>query len=136
MITAPAKSYMKLIKAFPLRPIRNDRHLDQATSVMTKLVVRPEETLDDGERDYLAVLTNLIEAYELVHYPMPTRKSSPAERLKNIVDEAHLKPSELETILGLSQASISLILSGKRGLSKTSITRLVDHFKIRADYFL
>ena len=43
-----------------------------AATVMDKLVIRGENDLDQGELDYLAVLTDLIEAYDDHRYPMPS----------------------------------------------------------------
>ena len=61
------RSYMALIRRFPLRPIRTRRQYQAASKVMDQLALRGETELDAGEADYLDVLSDLIEAYENTH---------------------------------------------------------------------
>ncbi len=63
------EAYMRLIRQFPLRPILEEADYNAAATVMDKLVIRGENDLDQGELDYLAVLTDLIEAYDDRRYP-------------------------------------------------------------------
>src|SRR5438309_5021370 len=60
--------YFELVKAFPLRPLRSDRELDRAVEVIDDLLDRP--TLQAAERDYLEVLSGLVEQYEEKHHPI------------------------------------------------------------------
>jgi antitoxin component HigA of HigAB toxin-antitoxin module len=43
---------------------------------------------------------------------------------------------DLQKILRCSHSLISLVLSGKRELSKDNVRALAKHFRLSADYFL
>jgi antitoxin component HigA of HigAB toxin-antitoxin module len=82
------------------------------------------------------VLSELIDAYDRANHPMPRRRGTAHQRLLALVESSHTTPSKLQKILALSQPQVSLILAGKRGLSKTSALRLARHFNLGTDYFL
>jgi HTH-type transcriptional regulator/antitoxin HigA len=130
-----ADSYMRLVRQFPLRPVRTERQYDRAVEVMEKLAIRDEDTLDRGEADYLDVLSDLIEAYQELHYPIPQDTSSPLDRLKFLMHESKMTVSALGKILG-SQPAASMVLHGKRELSKAQVRRLAEHFRLDPGYFL
>ena len=126
--------YVKLVRQFPLRPIRTKREYGAATKVLERLAVRGEHDLDADERDYLDVLTNLVEAYDNQHYP-PPRDGTPLDRLFGLLHEAELTTADLGRLLGNSGLA-SQIMLGRRQLSKTHIRILSQHFKLDAGYFL
>ena len=128
-------SYMRLVREFPLRPIRTQRQYDQAIKVMEKLIVRDENSLDNGEADYLDVLSDLIEAYEEQHYPMAEDTTQPLDRLTHLMREGKLTVSNLGRILG-SRPAASMVLHGKRELSKAQVRRLAEYFRLDPGYFL
>ena len=68
-------SYLKLIKQFPLRLIRNERQLDAAIAVLDGLLDR--YPLAGGEKEYFDVLADLIEKYETEHIHFDTAKAIP-----------------------------------------------------------
>jgi antitoxin component HigA of HigAB toxin-antitoxin module len=45
-------------------------------------------------------------------------------------------PGDLEKLWRCSHSLVSLVLSGKRELSKDNIRALAKHFRLSADYFL
>src|SRR5438105_13829797 len=92
--------YLRLVRAFPLRAIRNDRELDAALTVVQKLMLRPEESLSSGQRDYLDTLAVLVHAYEQEHYPMPDDKRPPLARLKYLLRESGASVTSLGRIIG------------------------------------
>lgn len=61
-------NYDMLVAQFPLKPIKSEEELDKALLLVNKLVDKGD--LDKDEEDYLSVLSNLVEAYEEVHYPI------------------------------------------------------------------
>src|ERR1700677_1609344 len=61
-------SYFKLVKQFPLRSLHSDAELQEAINVINGLLDRWQ--LDDGEQDYLDVLSGLVEKYERDHHPI------------------------------------------------------------------
>jgi HTH-type transcriptional regulator / antitoxin HigA len=133
---APTDSYLSLVREFPLRPIRNDVEYRAATAVMERLAVRGEYDLDAGERDYLDGLDEFISAYDeraLIDRP---RRGTPRQRLRSLLQDTATTPRNLERILHCSRSLVSLVLSGKRELSKDNVRALAKHFKLSADYFL
>jgi mRNA interferase HigB len=68
---AELDSYFKLVRRFPLRRIRNEAEYDAAVEVMNALVMRGEDALDAGERDYLEALATFVSQYDDVHYKIP-----------------------------------------------------------------
>jgi HTH-type transcriptional regulator / antitoxin HigA len=126
--------YLELVRQFPLRPIRTKREYVAATKAMEKLAIRGEDDLNDDERDYLDVLTDLIEAYDNDRYP-EAEDGTPLNRLKALLDESSMNTADLGRLLGNSGLA-SQIMLGRRQLSKTHIRVLSRHFKLDADYFL
>ncbi|HUO07700.1 MAG TPA: transcriptional regulator [Phycisphaerae bacterium] len=127
--------YLDLVKRFPLRVIRSERELDAAAAVAMKLAIKGEEQLSDGETEYLDVLDRLNEDYEEQHHVMPVGKASALERLRALVKEAGMGASDLGRLLG-NRSLGSLLLSGRREVSKAHIRVLADHFRVEAGYFL
>jgi HTH-type transcriptional regulator / antitoxin HigA len=127
--------YFELVKRFPLRPLRNDIDCERAGEVVAKLAARGEDNLDSGERDYLDALTLILQAYEQRRHPIPKDKRTPLQRLKYLMREAKMKPVQLGELVG-GRAQASLVLHGKRELSKANIRALSDHFGLDAGYFL
>ena len=126
--------YLELIRQFPLRPIRTKRDYAAATKLMEKLAVRGEDDLNRDELDYLDVLSDLVEAYDSIHYPEPD-DGTPLDRLKALLEESGTTTADLGRLLDNSGLA-SQILLGRRELSKTHIRILSRHFKLSADYFL
>jgi HTH-type transcriptional regulator/antitoxin HigA len=126
--------YLKLVRQFPLRPIRTKRDYAKATTVMEELAVRGEDDLDQDELDYLDVLTDLVEAYDNELAPEP-EDGTPLDRLKHLLEESGKSTADLGRLLSNSGLA-SQIMLGRRELSKNHIRILSRHFKLDADYFL
>jgi len=136
MVFKAPDAYMRLIRRFPLRPILEEADYDAAAAVMEKLVIRGENDLDQGERDYLAVLTDLIEAYDERRYPMPSDTRPAHEKLKSLVDDQRMTAADLARILHVSRSLASLVLSGKRSITAGHARALGERFKLEPGYFL
>lgn len=126
--------YLALIRRFPLRPIRTAADYRAAVAMLDTLVLRDD--LNAAEEDYLNVLTSLVEYYDRNHVDAVPSRRTPAERLRSVMESAGTTPAELQQVLGLAQSSVSMILSGKRGLSKPVIRKLADRFRLDPAYFL
>lgn len=133
---AVADDYFKLVRAFPLRPIRDDSEYELAGKTLNRLLGRPDGNLTDGERDYLDALVLLVEHYDRRHSGLIPSKRTPREVLKHLAKESGLGPTALGKILGTTHAMASLMLHGKRGISAESARRLADHFKVNAGLFI
>ena len=132
---APADpAYLRLVRQYPLRPIRDPDDYGAAAAMLDRLVLRDD--LGRGESDYLAVLTDLVEDYDRKHFPPAPDRRPPHERLRSLMAEAGVSPAELQTILGIAQSTVSMILSGKRGLSKATAIALGKRFRLNPAYFL
>ena len=131
---AATDHYLKLVQEFPLRPIRNKTEYRQAQKMMERLAVRNEGTLERGEQDYLDMLSLAIDEYDREHRPAQ-KQTDPIKLLKFLMRENKMNVSALGELVG-SKSLASLILSGKRGLSKPVIAKLADRFKVEASAFL
>jgi HTH-type transcriptional regulator / antitoxin HigA len=131
----PAPAYLALIDQFPLRPLRSERDYDAAVRILDVLAVRPEGSLDPGEQDYFDTLTMLVEAYERDGCDDVAEHDDPLAMLKYLMQESGMTQAELGHLLG-NRAVASLILHGRRALSKSHIRKLAAHFKVSAALFL
>jgi HTH-type transcriptional regulator/antitoxin HigA len=133
----PAKrvqnSYLNLIRQFPLRPIRGDTELDQATAVLNALLDR--DNLDDAERDYLDVLGDLIERYEDQVHAIDTRDLTDAEMLAHLIEAKGVNQADVARATGIAVSTISEVLARKRDLSRGHIGKLAAYFGVGAGAF-
>ena len=128
--TDPA--YLALIRRFPLRPIRSDSELDAASGVVDDLTDRDD--LSPSESDYLDVLGDLVEKYEDGHVEMP--HVSDAAMLRSLMDEMNVKQVDVVRSTGISKTVLSLVLSGKRDLTREHIGALSKYFGVNPSSFL
>jgi HTH-type transcriptional regulator/antitoxin HigA len=124
--------YMELIKRFPLRPLRGEKDYDAAVAILDTLVLRE---LGDGERDYLEALTRFVEDYDQKNRCPPGDKLPVLARLKHLMSENNMTPADLGRVLGSASAA-SMILHGRRAISKAQIKRLSARFRLDATFFL
>jgi len=131
-----ADDYFNLVRRFPLRALRTEAECDQANEVLKDLLMRADDPgLSAGERDYFDALNQLIGVFEDKHYPLPG-KTTPIEVLKFLMEEHQMSTSDLGKLLGSGKGQASLILHGKRQLSKANIRLLAERFKISSAAFL
>lgn len=126
------RRYVEREYPFPLRPIRDSADYDRAAAALDGLVLRGDLTHD--ERDYLAVLTLIVRAYDDHFWPVSADRRSPLARLKSLMDTSGTTPATLGDIIG-SRPAASMVLSGRRELSKAHIRKLADHFKMSPAFF-
>ena len=127
--------YMELVLAFPLRPIRSESDHRAALEAARGIMLRDERDLSADEADYLDVLSDLIRQYEEAHYLMPKNSDTERDRLVALMDDSGMTASDLGRLLGTRSLG-SLLLTGRRGLSKSHIRILAARFKIDLGYFL
>ena len=133
--TAPGgtdPAYLALIRRFPLRPIRSDAELDAASEVVDDLTNRDD--LSPAESDYLDVLGDLVEKYEDEHVEMP--HVSDAAMLRSLMDEMNVKQVDVVRGTGISKTVLSLVLNGKRDLTREHIGILSKYFGVNPSSFL
>jgi len=124
-------TYFELVRRFPLVPIRDEEHLDQATVVLHDLIARD---LDEGEAAYLDVLTDIVGAYEDEHYP--PAQVAPSDLLKELLDQNRLSQGELARQAGIAQSTLSAICQGTRKPTVEQAKKLGERFKLEPAAFL
>jgi len=106
----------------------NEQYMNYC-NLLEKLVIQNEnQSLDE-----IDLLTLLIEKWDEEHTVL--NDSSPIEILKSLMAEQNLKSKDLSDILGLTKGTISKILNYNKGLSKDTIRKLSDHFKVSQETF-
>lgn len=129
-------TYLDLIRILPLRAIRSERELDKAVALLLKLETsKPESGRDAGERDYIEMLSLLVQRYEEGRRTAALPATTPLDRLRFLMGERGMNVSDLGRVIG-SQPSASLILHGKRSMSKAQIVRLARHFAVSSALFM
>lgn len=125
-------SYMDcFVKFLPLTSIKNDEHLAYASNVVDELIAMER---DSGQDEYLAALTDLIEAYEDSNVEI--EDSTPQEILNHLISARGLTQTAVAKSAGVSKSTISEILSGKDRLSKRIAFKLADFFSVSPVLFL
>jgi HTH-type transcriptional regulator/antitoxin HigA len=124
-------SYLKLVRAFPLRNIRSDEELTAALSVADDLMRRE---LDEGGEDYLDALADIIEKYERTAHPIADAPA--ADVLRLLMESNRLSQPEFAKKVGIAQSTISAVLTGARSLTADHIVKLARFFKVSPAVFL
>lgn len=112
--------------------IRNDRDYLQARAIVDDLVMRKKLSPADSEK--LEIMLTLMEAHEARNEKKYLQGVSPIETLKTLLDEHEMSASDLGRLLG-NRALGSLILNGKRELSKAHIRKLSNYFSVDPSLF-
>jgi len=100
--------------------VQYDTYCDILEDLMTK------KQQDVG--DEVDLLTLLIEKWDREHNAFSEK--DPVEIIKSLMNLNGLRSRDLVEILNLSKGTVSKILNYQKGLSKESIRKLSDHFKI------
>jgi len=130
---SPAKYGRLLAKTLPKR-IENDAAFDRFVDTMETLsraIERGEAS--DEERALHSLLSTLVQEYDERAEPLPP--GDPLQTLQFLMEQRALRPVDLTPIFG-ARSITSLVLSGKRKLSKTHIRRLAEFFHVSPAVFL
>jgi HTH-type transcriptional regulator/antitoxin HigA len=129
-VATPA-SYLRLVRQFPLRPVRSDEELERAIEVVNQLLDR--DKLDLAEQDYLDVLGDLIERYESEAHPI--EDVSPADVLAHLLEARGVTAAVAARACGIAVTAFSDFLEGKKVPSAAQAQKLARYFQIDADLF-
>ncbi|MBP7860472.1 helix-turn-helix domain-containing protein [bacterium] len=129
---SPVDDFIKLAKQYPLRKIKSEKDNKTALTFFRKIRSVGEENLSKGEIEFLQVLATLIKDFESKHYSF--EKPSPVELLKYLMEEHGLTQNDLAEDFG-GQATVSLVLSGKRDFTKAHIEKLSKRFNVSPALF-
>jgi len=119
----------EMIRKGAPRLIHTDEQLAEYTDALFQLTSRPTKSDDD---EAIELLTLLIERYESERYPVPD--AAPADVLRFLLDRNGLTQRDIAEELG-SETTVSLILSGKRQLTRDHIARLSERFHVSPSVF-
>ena len=106
---------------------QNEEYLEQVA-----VLLKREETLTNAEKEFVRLLTLLIEDFEEKNYALP--KAGPLEVIAFLMDQHGLKQKDLTTVFG-TKSITSEVLSGKRELNKEQIRRLSERFRVSPELF-
>jgi HTH-type transcriptional regulator/antitoxin HigA len=129
----PAR-YADLISLFPLRPIRDDVDLHNATDVLDAMALHVDDFSPD-QADYFDVLSSLVASYEADTDPLLIPKASPLATLRSLLDSHGMSASDLGRVLGNRELG-SKILRGERHLTVNHIKKLSARFRLNPSLFL
>ena len=127
--------YLELIRRFPLRAIRNERDHAAAGRMLNRLLGRQSPPLSHGEGQYLDALIELSKAYESRSEQFKFAKMQPIEIVWYLMERNDMNTEDLGKVLG-NKTAASLVLNGKRELSKAHIRKLAGRFKVEPGLFL
>lgn len=129
------EKYKALIERFPLVPIKNDAHLNEAHEVAQGLMLR-DEPLAEDEGEYLEVLLDEIAKYENKNHALIYADLAPHQILQSFMKDHNLKQVAVQEILAVSSGVMSELVSGKRELTKEHCVKLGRFFKVSPALFL
>ena len=124
-------SYFELVRRFPLTHIRSLKILGQAIAVVDELL---QKCLDRGAQEYLDALSDLIAIYEDADAPIPD--ASESDVLRELMRSSGHKQMALSKAVGISQSTLSAILSGEREMTKRHMVALAKFFNVPPSVFL
>jgi antitoxin component HigA of HigAB toxin-antitoxin module len=126
--------YQQLMNQFPLYPIRTKHQADAATKILDELFIKDKYD-DPGEEAYVIILADLLADYEEAQEANEPEASG-LDVLKLLMEAQDMTQTQLARILGISQGTVSQILSGNRQITAEHARRLGKQFQINPGIFL
>jgi len=120
----------EMIRRGAPRLIHSDEELAEYTEALLKLTAKPEPAAQEEEA--IGLLTLLIERYEEDRYPIPD--ADQVDVLRFLLRHNGLSQRDIAAELG-SESTVSLVLSGKRRLTRDHIARLSRRFHVSPAVF-
>lgn len=115
--------------------IKTKEAYDATMNEIDKLMQRGESNLNPKELVRLRSLAEAAEVYEDNHDPLPLPESLP-EMIRMRMFQMHLNQSFIARLLGVSDAKLSLIMSGKQKPDVYFIKALHDKLQVDANLIL
>jgi HTH-type transcriptional regulator/antitoxin HigA len=129
MSTALANPAEMIRRGAP-RLVHNDGELAEYTRALFELTSKRNPTRP--EQEAIDLMTLLVERYESQRYPVPD--AEPVDVLRFLLESNGLSQRDIASELG-SEATVSLVLSGKRQLNRDHIARLSRRFHVSPAVF-
>ena len=125
--------YFALVLQFPLKPLRSERELDQATEIINRLVDQGFDNLTPGEEAYLDVLSDLTKKYESQYHPIED-VGRPAT-LAYLIEDKRVTQRALAEATDMTESMISDLLARRREFTRSHIERLAAYFHVSPAVF-
>jgi len=109
--------------------IKTKKQYNQYCNLLEKLIEQNNKAVFD-EVELLALL---IEKWDKEHNTF--NDLDPVRLIRSLMEENNLKSKNLVEILELSKGTVSKILNYQKGLSKETIRKLSEHFKVSQEAF-
>jgi HTH-type transcriptional regulator/antitoxin HigA len=129
----PASTYQQLLAETVPEVIVNEEQYQEIGSRLGGLVGKGRARSSD-ETKLMRLLAVLIEDYDRRH-TMPPINSTPAERLRFLLDHAAKKPSDLLAVFG-QRSHVNEALNGRREISLEKARKLGKLFGVKPALFL
>ena len=129
-MATPDTEYGRLLKSIQPKRIHSKQEHSRFLGQIEALMLKGEDNLTSAEQTLLELLVELVHHYEQAKFPL--KKAAPAEMLKYLMEENHLKAADLP----LPASRISEILAGKRAISKTQARALAERFGVSPALFI
>jgi HTH-type transcriptional regulator / antitoxin HigA len=110
--------------------IHSEEQLAEYTAALFDLTAKSDPTPDEEEA--IELLSLLVTRYESERYPLPDIE--PSEMLRFLINQNGLSQRDIADELG-NETTVSLILSGKRSLTREHIDRLSKRFHVSPAVF-
>ena len=127
------KKYGRLLARALPRVIETEEQNERMLAEVWKLMKKGVDNLTAEELALLELMSVLIEDFEETHYPIP--EAPPHRVLKTLMENRGLRQKDLVHIFS-SSGTISEVLNGKRGISKSQAKALGEYFHLPADVFI
>lgn len=129
------RDYLRLVRRFPLRPIRSKSEHGQALAMIGELSAKGDEGLTSGQTDYLSALGRFVDDFEKEHVLTAMGQATPPEVLRHLMEARGMTPVDLGDVLG-SRPAATMILKGQREMSKSHIRAAAAYFGVNPSVFL
>jgi HTH-type transcriptional regulator/antitoxin HigA len=115
---------------YRVRRITNRDQYREAVAFLESLTGEESEAvLEDAQ-----LVADLVSAYEAAEFP--TRPSSPGQMLRFLMESNDLTQSALKEQVGISQSTLSEILTDKRAPTAAQAARLGERFSVVSSLFM
>lgn len=125
-------SYAELLEQVVPRPIETEEEATRYTTIIDALVDQTQPLTDD-QRDFIALLSLLLEAWEAGQEDWPD--VPPHEIVRALIEDNGLRQRDLVGPVFPSEGIASEVLSGKRKLTYNFVQKLSTFFHVSPEIF-